>query len=160
MTSIAYRAGVLASDSLITNNGNRVGTTKKIEEHPEGYMVCAAGCAVYGYQLRKWAREGQAWPPPLPEQENSSEAFVVCPDGSLVRLQHNGAMPFEAEYFAAGSGTDHCLGAMAIGATAEEAVRAAIVHDTSSGGEVRTLTLNPPKKKRSTGSAAKAGQTT
>lgn len=147
MTTIAYRAGVLASDSQITSNGARVGTTKKMEEHPEGYLVCAAGCAVYGYQLRKWASEGQAWPPPLPLDDEGSEAFVVCPDGSLVRLQHRGAMPFDADYFACDSGQDHALGAMAFGASAAEAVAASIIHDTNSGGEVKTLTLKPPKKK-------------
>jgi len=46
-----------------------------------------------------------------------------------------------APFYALGSGYQVAMGAMEFGATAEEAVRAAIKWDTGSGGDVTVLRL-------------------
>ena len=66
---------------------------------------------------------------------------LQCPHLRRVLLQQPGWIVERGPYFAMGSGRDFALGAMAAGASAEEAVRAAIAHDVYSGGEVVTLRI-------------------
>lgn len=61
------------------------------------------------------------------------------PDGLIVSLNHTGWEHMRVPVFAAGSGCDYAYGAMAMGATAEEAVRAAIRFDVGCGGEITVL---------------------
>jgi ATP-dependent HslUV protease subunit HslV len=143
MTTIAYRDGVLAADSLITA-GNRIATSvsaTKIVRLSDGRLLGHCGQMRHMKPLIAFL-EGRA--ERYPDMEKDATAMVVHLDGR-VEL-HYGRHPDEAfeedaEFFAIGSGAELALGAMAVGASAIDAVRAAIRFDTSSGGEVKHLEL-------------------
>lgn len=161
MTTIAFRDGVLASDSKITGNDVFVGSIKKIfkivleeelswvdklvfRREPEQieYLVGMAGgledckeyiqCIFYGKP-----------------QTRGFEASImaICMDEDdkyvITKYDGNGTQGFQvqADYASIGSGVELALGAMYHGATAVEAVEAAIYHDNTSGGEIQSLTF-------------------
>lgn len=136
MTTIAYRNGVMAADSLITSHGSRHGYAQKIFRI-DGCLVGLSGecpasmrflehfdfdkyCKVSNVVTGMYAivvRDGEVW---------------MYEDGTMMKMQID-----SVKYVAIGSGTPFALGAMAIGAGAERAVRAAIRHDIQSGGKVQ-----------------------
>lgn len=141
MTTIAYRAGVLAADTLATVNTHRDGYVTKIAKAGP-FLACGTGVWPIVVSFLDWFRAG------LPEgrepkMEYSKEEGAVChvfaPSGMILTFSNLGWSWRRAPYYATGSGGDYCYGAMAMGASAEEAVRAALVHETASGGEVQTL---------------------
>jgi len=147
MTTIAYKDGLLASDSLATANATVVGTTQKIARAQDGGLIGAAGSAAYVHKLIQWAEAGHGTNPPLPEDD--SIGLWVHPNGAVFKLEPKGLFPSHAPYFALGSGWTHAVAIMEFGGTAEEAVRVSIALDTCSGGEIKTLRLE--------GLAGKAG---
>ena len=67
--------------------------------------------------------------------------FIVAPDGKVVVWGSSGPWVNETGMISFGSGGDVAMGAMLAGASAIEAVEAAIKIDVHSGGPVRSLTL-------------------
>lgn len=131
MSVICYRDGVLASDSRayggsgcpspglkakvhLLEDGRRVGIVSAKLGHPEKFLA--------------WLKDGgdvTAWTGDMPDLR----AIVVHTDGTVSLYDDNiwPSGPIEpAEFFALGSGTEYALGAMYMGATAEQAVEAAI----------------------------------
>jgi ATP-dependent protease HslVU (ClpYQ) peptidase subunit len=72
--------------------------------------------------------------------EDSSFSAIVAASGmkdALVEYENDLVeQHFDAEYRAIGSGRDLAMGAMAMGATAAQAVQVAIKHDRSTGGDI------------------------
>jgi hypothetical protein len=138
VTTIAYRDGVLAADTLITSGGDVIGQNTKIGGK-NGVLWGASGDAAWGHAFRGWMRAGMVGePPPIPD--DATGATIFLPNGSVVALHARGfecrnGLPFWAD----GSGADYALGAMQHGATAEQAVRAAMAWDTRTGGEITVL---------------------
>jgi ATP-dependent HslUV protease subunit HslV len=137
MTTIAYRDGVLAADSLVTAQGIREGAMTKIAKVGR---VLAAGCG-NGVRIRAfldWVRGGMKGAPPA--MGDNSEAVILAPGHPVVYVGSDGLMTQEGcEFYALGSGSRIAYGALAAGASAEEAVRIAARYDTSTGGEVVVL---------------------
>lgn len=77
------------------------------------------------------------------ENRDHAQGWVFMPEAIVLMFDELGwsyrRLRPEAPYYAMGSGTDYCYGAMSIGASAEEAVRAALIHETCSGGPIVTL---------------------
>lgn len=70
------------------------------------------------------------------------EALLVSPHGEVALLDSSAyPMKIRAKYFAIGSGEEVALGAMAMGASAEEAVRAAIKHTVGCSGPIQKVKL-------------------
>lgn len=151
MTTIAYREGKMAGDSLLSNNSASVGEAAKVWKI-QGYLVGLSGTMRVVEQVRTFFEENLKPGEPLPalpyftKDEKDSEVgvwgYVVCPARGIYRYEEHG-MPWrvEAEYVAAGSGRDFAMGAMAMGATAPEAVVMAKQFDQSTGGTVRVVVL-------------------
>lgn len=139
MTTVAYKAGVLAADSLVTSNGVRDGAARKIAKH-KGMLLGGAGCWSTVTKFMDWVRAGAQGECPI-ETGGEANGFVVMPDGRFIMWSGRGPTTTESPYFAFGSGREFALGAMAAGASAEEAVRVAIELDVYSGGPVTTLRL-------------------
>lgn len=165
MTTIAYRDGVLAADTLATAGGVRAGYTLKVSRLYDGTLVGFAGrVACLGAVLRAAEEAAKAagraktslfsmdgslfpvWP--------KEEYLLLCitPDGS-VGLNEGGdgfiSLALDGGYVAEGSGGLLATVAMDCGLSACEAVKAAIRRDTSSGGDVYYLELGgegEPKK--------------
>ena len=69
-------------------------------------------------------------PPEAKEENNNCNVGLVFhPDGRLTIYEPGGWCDATPPYYAIGTGKDAALGAMFAGASAEEAVRAAVAHD-------------------------------
>lgn len=136
MTTIAYRDGVLAADTLHSNNGIRVGYRPKIAVLPDGGWLATKGCSGYGHALLKWLEGGRQGEQPKGE----GGGFLVHLDGTLEGFEGEVCEVFSgAPFYAFGSGAEIALGALQMGATAEQAIAAAIALDVYSGGEITVM---------------------
>lgn len=141
MTTIAYRDGILAADTLISGN-TRSGHMRKIGKIGNIlYGGCGSASLVSGFM--SWVRAGMVGTPILSvmsgDQHNSASGLVFFED-HIIRFEPAGSFMKTAVYYAEGSGEEVALGAMYAGATALEAVRAAAEWDLFTGGEITVLT--------------------
>lgn len=138
MTTIAYRSGYLAADSAIAYQSYINGQREKIARCGD-FLVAMAGATWLRPVIEKWASLGcnpDAVPEVLIEHEDDFIVLIVDRQG-IAHEFHNGFLvPVHADYTAIGSGALLALGAMAHGASAQEAVEAACLHDKASGGPV------------------------
>ena len=139
MTVIAYKNGILASDTAVWSRSVCIGHVEKIIRTPGGIMAGSCGDSVSGDQFRQWVLSGRKkrWEPPSTE----IEAIVIEKDGTVTRYYGASKTPYTAEspFYAIGCGYELALGAMAAGATAEDAVKIAIKYHSHCGGKVIIL---------------------
>jgi ATP-dependent protease HslVU (ClpYQ) peptidase subunit len=70
--------------------------------------------------------------------DDYTDAILVTLSGGLFHYEGQGDfMPWQGTYAAFGSGADYAYGALALGASAEEAVRVAISLDVNSGAPIQ-----------------------
>lgn len=139
MTTIAYKDGILAADSLVCNGSARAAmTTRKIRRIGK---VLIAGCGYIGEleAFVDWVAAGMKDTDPLRGGETS--ALLLAPGQPPVLFGTRGPWPASSEYIAMGSGEDFAFGAFSAGADAVGAIEAAIRHDVYSGGPIVTLKL-------------------
>lgn len=151
MTTIAYRDGILAGDGYSLNGGDIIESRDRIKV----YLVdkaLVAGCG-YAPQIESyvnWMRspegKGSYSPPPLAytlgDREYTSSIFIVKSLASKKVITFLGEADMPCEYYAMGSGEELALGAMAHGASAVEAVQAAALHDSATGGVITAISLS------------------
>lgn len=152
MTTITYRDGVMASDTLIVADTDAMGYCDKVFKI-NGYLVGLAGSKRFVTSFLSWAQKSFETDRPLPEMpfwaEHSKDhqdglwGYVVTPDRAIFRYETQG-LPYlvESEYVACGSGREYAMGAMACGKSPKEAVEVAMLFDRGSGGEIRSISLN------------------
>jgi len=145
ISTIAYRDGVIASDSLVMCGHIRAGYTKKITKTSEGYLLGAAGSLA---DLNKFfdvfeANQSEDIVFSKDMDFDNFEGMIVTPKGKVYIVENSG-YPFhiEADYYAVGSGTELAKGAMAMGASSVDAVKVAIELSNESGGKVNVERLN------------------
>lgn len=147
MTTIAYKSGLLAADSMISYTSINNGTRQKISQCGR-YTVALAGSAWLRKPLERWCEQGcpeDNVPRVLMDNDSSFSALIIDNDtGELFEFDSGYLIPIYADYTAIGSGALLALGAMAHGATAEEAVLAASKHDKNTGGPVTSLSFPIP----------------
>lgn len=136
MTTIAYRDGALAADSLSTANGLRDGMGVKVWRVGEA-LVSACGSRSLCLKFRAWVAGGMEGQSPF-EGTEEGNGIVATPARVICFGQH-GSWPVDAPFYSLGSGYQIAIGAMEMGATAEQAVSCAIKHDIGSGGEITVL---------------------
>ncbi len=139
MTVIAYREGIMAADSLVTSDNGRTreGTFMKIrrlQRFNDWHIVGAAGSLGDCIKFYRWF-EGS------PEEFEGIEGISVnCRTRKMYGWDDSlEPLPIGAPFMTAGSGAPLALAAMHAGASAEEAVRAAMKVDGSLGGPVRVM---------------------
>ena len=139
MTTVAYRDGVIASDSLVTNdNGIGCGHARKIVKG-DNVLGGASGPSGEALKFLQWVKNNCDGDQPV--IKGNTECILVK-DGVGHYINKDGAIvPVKCDFMAIGSGEEIAFGAMAMGATAQEAVKIAIQIDTNSGGEIRTLKI-------------------
>lgn len=161
MTTIAYRDGVMASDSLAVMAGYvKIGGTPKVFRI-KGCLVGLTGTARLIRMFTDWfeANYMENNLPPIapdltkdsPGQDDSINAYVVLPNGKIWRYE-SGAAPYPvvAAFVAGGSGSDFAIGAMDRGATAAQAVAVAAKYDVNTAGTIQTMKLAVKSKKKPT----------
>jgi ATP-dependent protease HslVU (ClpYQ) peptidase subunit len=132
MTTIAFDGCTLAGDRQSTAGGTPTETRKVFEVLSPTGERWLYGCAGNAAQCQEFTRRVQA-KMPMPTFTDFA-VLAVGPDGSIWQAEEN--LIWERKgtiQWAAGSGANYALGAMAAGATAEEAVRVAMGLDVSTG---------------------------
>lgn len=144
MTVICWDGKTLASDRQITMDGDLKGLTWKIAKAKDGTICGAAGDAGLCVKAVLWVLGGmrEVDKPPPGDKDNNADLLVVKPNGTaLVNMDDAFTMDrLPRKQWAIGSGAQLAMGAMAMGATAERAVRVAASLSIYCGGGVDTLT--------------------
>jgi len=148
MTIICYRDGVLAADRMCSASFDLIhGYHKKICEQ-DGTAWASSGAIQECMAFDQWVRTGRSdrnKPSLSDDKDTSLVAILIERDGTVKHYNYN-LVPFtmEAPYFAIGNGDMVAYGAMFMGASAEEAVRAACAHVLGCGGGIDVLRLSQP----------------
>ncbi|MCD5994163.1 proteasome subunit beta [Pseudomonas sp. CDFA 602] len=140
MTTIAYKDGVIAYDTRQTRNGSIVSDDCSKCEIVDGVSFFLSGCVCDEKGLIA-AYFGTPSKDPL-----ECSGFVVD-NGKLMLVGHDDKtgvwkQPLDlSNPDAIGSGSAYALAAMDMGASAEDAVRAAMRRDIYTGGVVRCVAI-------------------
>ena len=138
MTTIAYRDGILAADSQTTAGHLSVSSAQsKIRKFDDGYAAFSGLCSdmpilfdlIKGKEIEGDTKNLDAKAIVMPNEGKPYQAYV----DSLGKLYKHPINKFSA----IGSGWAIAMGAMQSGASAKEAVKAAIKLDIYSGGAVK-----------------------
>lgn len=126
MSVIAWDGKTLAADRRVTYGGT-VLTTVKIHRAYDGCAIGVVGSVDHGKALVEWYNNGKDRESfPRPDSDLNAMLVVIGPEGSIRHYERSGTPIFIQEPFAAwGSGGDLAMGALAMGADAEAAVRVA-----------------------------------
>jgi len=138
MTTIAWDGKTLAADTLITENGKRVGRCSKIE-NVNGILFGVSGGVEWLAAFRGWFLGGMKGDRPAMKSGDSAAQAIVIYKDRVLSLMPDGWDVMMAPFYAIGSGQDLAMGALALGHTAQDAVRAACMIDVYSGGEITVL---------------------
>lgn len=141
MTTIAYRDGVLAADSMLSDNATLVGSFTKIRPVGDVGFLALAGQIGPNFKimidwLSKWPVIDEA---PKCLADGDVSGIFALESGRVFQLVRGSPYEISAPFFADGTGRFIALGAMAMGATAEQAVDVAIHYDHHSGGTTQTV---------------------
>lgn len=147
MTTIAYRAGVMAGDGRETAIEEGESTIimrddcVKIHRLPDGRLFGGSRGSEEIDRLLHALQEGkEKWPTPKLEDIN---AMVIDLTGRIWCYEGGSWQRERAEYFAVGSGARFALPAMDAGATSLQAVKIGRKRDPFSGGKITVLRLRP-----------------
>lgn len=143
MSVVVYRNGVMAADSRAYGGRGQCSPGTKVKAHrlEDGTRVgVVSACPGQPEKFVAWLRAGgvaEEWSGDKPDLR----ALVVRPNGDVFLYEDSPwpSGPIRCDYYAIGSGSDFALGAIFMGADAVEAVRAACLFDTNSGGPVTVL---------------------
>lgn len=144
MTIVAYKDGIIASDSQVESGNLIVGTVPKITRMKKGGVAGASGrikgVAAFLAYARKTGFDGSPVVHNLDLKDSS--AFFVLPDRTIWIVEH-GAPPYQLQdvMHAEGAGREVAIGAMEYGASAREAVEIAIRRTSGCGGPILTMSL-------------------
>ncbi len=142
MTVIAYRDGVLAADSGVYTSGSALfaGTRTKVVKCPDGALCGATGISGDCADFTAWCAAGRFGS--FAKLDDGFLGVLIQPDGE-VRFYNDRAQWYgvEAPFVAIGIGDAVATGAMHMGATAIQAVEAAITWSVWCGGPVQSVRL-------------------
>jgi ATP-dependent protease HslVU (ClpYQ) peptidase subunit len=147
MTTIACSGGIVAADTQMTADYISYGS-KLIEDDEKIY--CMVGEVCYARVLVELLQEGlnltecraELRDAGIDYKEGNFAVVVIDRDEMDAILIHSNLLTDSlCEPWAVGSGGDFAMGAMHVGATAEQAVAAAIGLDPSTGGQIEVIEI-------------------
>lgn len=147
MTTIAHREGILAADTRGTDADYHPGIYRCQKLfRVDGAIVATAGDDTTGMIFVDWygsKKLGKRPKPPsrLVEGEADFCCLVLTKEGLFWYDKWCRPNKVMDEFYAIGSGAPYAMGAMAHGASANEAVNYAMKWDPYTGGEVMSMTL-------------------
>lgn len=148
MTTIAYRSGILACDTLCTDQYfDQKYYRNKIRRVGDVYMA-ESGEDQHIDAFVAWWRAGR--PSPIPAIPKDELGMIVVDRDLNVTMWSDAAygIPIIEPFCATGSGGKNAMGAMRMGASAVEAVRIAMLDDPNTGGRVRWVDVRKALKAR------------
>jgi len=142
MTIIAYRAGILAADTLFTGDRGLKSYGTKVFQLSDGRICGFAGNPTNFYLFKRFL-ENEGDRPTFAEKDRERfHALVLSPDGKLEEWEDERiSVPIEDEFYAIGSGAVAATAAMHMGADARRAVEIAILCDEGCGGSVKAISI-------------------
>lgn len=169
MTTIAYKDGVLASDSMVSDvhRGLYEGTTQKVFQLSGGCLYASSGD--YDDRAVRALLDSVRSPDQLPSPQQlwecdvNADCVLVFPDGQVFIItittdvepgddenpvQAAEIFQVSAPYVAVGSGRQIALGAMWAGRSAAQAIEAACEHNVWTRGPVQSMRLRAAEKGR------------
>jgi hypothetical protein len=152
MTTIAYRDGIMAADSRAYSGDRRpMGFKTKIKRLANGGMMASSSIHPGNSELLFSLIDKNGIDHVFTEKLDA-QSLVVLPGGDVFYYAGHSRFsgPLSGQYFAIGSGEDYAMGAMAMGATAIQAVDAAKQHDVFSGGPTMVMTVDLSPEVRTT----------
>ena len=148
MTTIAYKQGIVACDKQATDGCTVTGGSfKMVKGEASTYVI--TGTLTRGVRFTNWLEGGQEGKAP-----KLKDTIVFEMDNTTGKAQvweDKVPLPIEDTYWAHGSGGEVALGAMYMGASVEEAIRAATKHDTYTGKGVQVVYSKAAKKRLARG---------
>ena len=151
MTTLVYRDGILAADSLITYGHTQMpGVAQKIHKLPNGDLYGFVGSLESGEIMRRWLVDEERQSRPIgPMKTDNFEALIASQEDGLLFFEDREWVKIRVPYVAMGSGKEHAYGALQVGASARQAVLAAMKLDAGTGGKLKTLEVRNWKGDRS-----------
>ena len=144
MTIIVYRNGIITADSGVTSGDNTFAFTTKIARNQAGDLAGVSGDAGAAHGFLEWFKAGEKGDHPklrdIQSERVYDKAVIIRADGPWEIYEPPGKHVVRGPYYAFGSGKPEALGALWMGATAEQAVAAAISLDTGCWGQIEVLT--------------------
>lgn len=129
----------MAGDTLACWGTTRDGTFSKIAKRGP-FLAGVSGALAPAQRFLDWFTGGlRGDPPEMPDGERTTHGLIVCPDDVILTWGPLGWERTHNSMAAMGSGGEFAQGAMAMGASPEEAVRVAMIYDTKTGGEISVL---------------------
>lgn len=151
MTSIAYRDGVMAADTMMTRGNEPVYGVVKLFR-TQHFLIGMSGSFVNVLPFKDFIEEWEipgSHPPDLwqcwehaPDFQNGICAIIANEYGDLFSVVDAPPVHIPSEFDAVGSGACYAMGAMGMGATASEAVRVAKRFDVNTGGNIMKVSFN------------------
>lgn len=129
MTTIAIRGHGIAADRHVS--GSHKSAHGKLHRLSDGSVVGMAGATQKCSAALAWLREGGT----KPTLGDEFAALRLHADGRIEKYEGDLVpMVIQREFYAIGSGADYAMGAMARGASAEQAVLVAGMFDEYTAG--------------------------
>lgn len=144
MSVVAWDGKTLATDRRICS-GDIIHEMSKSRMLPNGEVVAWTGCVDTGLLMVQWYEDG-ADPERFPRRQKTSDfANLIVATTNGIREYGQGAIPIvmDDSFCAWGSGSAIALGALAMGATAEEAARIACRYSSSCGNGIDIYKIRP-----------------
>lgn len=143
MTTIASDGVTIAADGLALLGDEPVRTDTKKIVSLNGRVFGFTGSHRFQNAAINWVLAG-CKPEDHPAPKDKEDAWTVAEYFPDFVMAYNDSCPYPFSYhypFAIGSGQDYASGAMAAGATPEEAVRIAMKFNVRTGGDVVVLSV-------------------
>ena len=143
MTVIAIRDGIMAVDSLISGGGMKFGMIKKWRDVPDvfggGFIASTGACDVAQAGMDAFCASGQI----INDNDTDECRWVhMMADGAVREFYHKGPwLSYDADFYAYSASTEFTFGALAAGATAEEAAELTCQYIDGCGGDVHVLSI-------------------
>lgn len=135
MSVAVWDGKTLAADSQAVCAGTR-SRLRKIVKSPDGFLAAGVGTVSSFIPWLRWVQAGMP-PEEQPTSLKDATVIIVEPRGRAFLFEGSATrMPLTERKWAIGSGADYALGAMAVGADAAQAVRAACRYNVDCGGPV------------------------
>jgi ATP-dependent protease HslVU (ClpYQ) peptidase subunit len=148
MTILAYRNGVLASDSRVTFNDMILSDNFPKIAQSNGVIGGASGDADATERFVRWIKKG-ADKKTIPDKgkyralmiklkgDNNINSDIFEQEVKITYIENGDPMVLDQEFVAIGSGAEIAIGAMEMGASAEKAVTIATKRMSSCGGPLQ-----------------------